>query len=224
MRLGTLFLTIAAVAAAQTPGSLPWATARALPWTAIPCAPPQASPSPRPTLTAFPLTVQVSQDGALRINDDKGILRLRMGLPGRPMKMWRDWGIPVDPAAMPLRFPASTPLSGGIGALPVGSSELRAALEGLLWILDDDEKLITLVHPATARAVFLPLPGGRNLTLVFHPDRLEVRNAPTDAKVPREDGCWSIPWVALLPQFIALGQESAHLRPEGTVLLPFPKE
>ena len=223
MRLGTLFLTAATAVVAQTSGGLPWASARALPWSAGPCTPPNLATVP-PTLTAFPLTVHLAQDGALRINDDKGILRLRMGLPGRPLKVWRDWGISLDPTRMPVKFPASTPLTGGIGALPIGAPDFRPALEGLLWILDDDEKLLTVLHPATSRVAYLPLPGGRNVTVVFLPDRLEVQTEASSENPSGESACWSIPWMALLPQFIQLGQESTHHRPEGTVLLPFPKE
>jgi hypothetical protein len=224
VRLVTLVLTAAMAATAQTPGSLPWASARVPPWNAGPGAP-AAPASFTPTQTALPLTVHLAQDGALRILDDKGILRLRMGLPGRPVKLWRDWGTPVPVStAETLHFPATTPLLGGIGALPVGAPDFRPALEGLLWVLDDDEKVVSLIHPASARAVFLPLPGGRNLTLVFHPDRLEVQKDPSDPEARTETTCWSIPWLALLPQFIQLGQEGARHRPEGTVLLPFPKE
>ena len=223
MRLGALFLSAAAIAAAQAPGSLPWSTASVLPWTAGPC------PAPAPltaaaNLNGLTLTVHLSQDGALRINDDKGILRLRLGLPGRPMKLWRDGGTPVAPGTQTLRFPAQALLSGGLGALPVGAPEFRPSLEGLLWILDDDEKFITWNFPATAQAVCLPLPGGRNLSLVFLPDRLAVQSTAPDPQPPGEDVCWSVPWLALLPKFIQLSQQDLHLRPEGSVLLPFPRE
>ena len=222
MRLGTFFLTLGlTVAAQQPPKALPWASARALPWDAEPCIPANG-PALAPVQTALPLSVRVSQDGAIRIIDDKGSLRLRMGLPGRPLKFWRDWGIPLELSASPLAFPAHTPLLGGIGALPVGSADFRPALEGLLWILDDDEKVITLIHPATARVVYLPLPGGRNLSLLFLPDKLEVQENPVAADAPAT--CWSIPWLALLPQFIQLGQLPNRHRNEGTVMLPFPKE
>ena len=59
----------------------------------------------------------------------------------------------------------------------MGAPDFRPALEGLLWILDDDESYLTVIHPATARVVYLPLPGGQDLDLAFHPDQLEVRGA-----------------------------------------------
>ena len=223
MRLVTLFLSAGLALVAQQPGrNLPWTSARALPWTAEPCAP-ASPPSLAPAQSLLPLSVRVAEDGAIRITDDKGSLRLRMGLPGRPLKFWRDGGIPVPLSASPLAFPAQTPLLRGIGALPVESPDFRPALEGLLWILDDDEKVITLIHPATARAVYLPLPGGRNLTLVFHSDQLVVQeNLPSEARPGAT--CWTIPWLALLPQFIQLGQMGNRHRNEGTVMQPFPKE
>ena len=86
MRLGTLFLTAAVAAAAPPSGSLPWASARALPWDPAPCLP-SGAPAPLARETALPLSVLLSQDGALRILDEKGGVRLRMGLPGRPLRL-----------------------------------------------------------------------------------------------------------------------------------------
>jgi len=73
-------------------------------------------------------------------------------------------------------------------------------------------------HPATAEVVYLPLPGGQDLDLAFHPDHLEVLEGhpPT--------ATWTLHWLALLPQFIHLGQDAAAGKPKGTALLPFPKE
>ena len=226
MRLAILFLS-AALAAAQTPNrELPWAAARALPWNPGPIAPPDAQPGPEAPPAPQPqtLTVTLSQDGALRVTDDKGTILLRLGLPGRPLKLWRDGGTPLDPGAPTLRFPARTPLLAGIGGLRLGSADFRPALEGLLWILDDDERVITVVHPATARVAYLPLPGGRDLALVFHPDRLELqKNLPGPPPHP-DQVSWSLPWLALLPQFVQLGQARPRPAKEGTALLPFPKE
>jgi hypothetical protein len=121
----------------------------------------------------------------------------------------------------PIRFTRDSLLSRGIGGLPVGARDFRPALAGLLWILCDDERTITLVHPATARLCYLPLPGGRDFQLVFHPDHLEVRQGGS-AK-DQTEACWSVPWLSLLPQFIRLGTENPANRPSGTALLPFPK-
>jgi hypothetical protein len=188
----------------------------------------EGSPEPpatlAPTHTVFNLTVHLSEDGTVRVNDDKGLRRLRMGLPGRPLKLWRDWGTPLEPSSRALLFSGRTPLLGGIGALPIEAADFRPALEGLLWILDDDEKVITVIHPATGRVVFLPLPGGRNITLVFHPGSLEIQPAVPSPDGRKETSSWSVPWLALLPQFIQLGQQIPHYRPEGTVLLPYPKD
>ena len=227
MRLAILFLSAALAATAQTPSrELPWAAARALPWTPGPTAPPQArsTPDPEPAPQPQPLTVTLSQDGALRVSDDKGTILLRLGLPGRPLKLWRDDGTPLAPDTPSLRFPAHTPLLAGIGGLRLGSADFRPALEGLLWILDDDERVITVVHPATARVAYLPLPGGRDLTLVFHPDRLELQKPLPGPPPHLDEVSWSLPWLALLPQFIQLGQAKPRPAKEGTALLPFPKE
>ena len=221
MRLGAYLLAGALALPAQVAGTLPWSGVPALPWKVD-----EGAPAPAPleaTRKALALTVHLAPDGALRISDDQGVLRLRLGLPGRPLKVWRDWGLPVANPFAPLAFPASSPLSRGLGNLPVGARDFRPALEGLLWILDDDEKLITLIHPATAQVVYLPLPGGQNPTLVFHPDRLESQETPS-SRGERGAARWSLPWLALLPQFIRLSQEAQPGGPTGTALVPFAKD
>jgi hypothetical protein len=224
VRLGTLLLTAAVAASAQTPPrELPWTAARSLPWIQGPTAPAEAVP-PAPAPTELTLTVTLAEDGALRITDDKGTITLRMGLPGRPMKFWRDGGTPLPPASRMLRFPTHTPLQLGIGGLHLGSEDFRPALAGLLWILDDDERVITVIHPATARVAYLPLPGGHGISLVFHPDRLEAQKILPGPPERIEDVSWSLPWLALLPQFIQLGQAKPRPLKEGTALVPFPRE
>ena len=224
MRLGTLLLTAALALPAQTPRPLPWMAAPPLPWKTAELTPLPVPPRALPTQTYFALTLHLSKDGALRITDDAGLVRLRTGLPGRPLKVWRDWGIPVADPYAPLGFPGRTPLMRGIGGLPVGAPDFRPALEGLFWVLDDDEKRITLIHPAASRLVYLPLPGESGLDLVFRPDRLEVRELRSLAGGGQDTVCWSIPWLALLPQFIHLGQENPNNRPSGTAMVPYPKE
>jgi hypothetical protein len=165
--------------------------------------------------------VTLTADGALSVLDGRGVILLRTGLPGRPTSLWRDGGVPVSAFPGPLLFPRVSPLSRGLGALPVVSTDFRPALSGLLWILADDGKVLTLVHPATARVCYLPLPGGRDLRLAFHPDRLEVHE--TTLPGDPAPACWSVPWLALLPQLIQLGQANTANQPSGTALIPFPR-
>lgn len=224
MRLATLCLTGALALSAQTPppGGLPWKGAGALPWQMEEPGPAPALAELKPTRTTMALTVRIAADGTIRITDDKGLIRMTLGLPGRPLKAWRDWGLPIPDLGAPLRFAARSPLQRGIGSLPVGGPDFRPALEGLLWILDDDESVLTVILPATSQAVYLPLPGGQDLSLAFYPDRLEVLEAPAPGAT--QEAGWSLHWLALLPQFIRLGQDAADGKPKGTALQPFPKE
>jgi hypothetical protein len=162
--------------------------------------------------------VRLAPDGTLRITDDKGLVRMKLGLPGRPLKAWRDWGTPIPDLGAPLPFPQRSPLQRGIGGMPVGAPDFRPALEGLLWILTDDEAILTVVHPATSQVVFLPLPSGQDLDIAFYPDRLEAVE-----RGPNGSG-WALHWLALLPEFIQLGKDAAAGKPKGTALLPFPKD
>jgi len=225
VRLATLCLTGAfALSAQTTPGGLPWKSAGALPWQMDA---PHAAPAPlaaQPTQTYFALTVRLAPDGEVRITDDKGLIRLKLGLPGRPLKAWRDWGVPIPDLTAPLPFSLRSPLQRGIGALPVGAPDFRPALEGLLWILDDNEDVLTVLHPATAQVAYLPLPGGQELNLAFHPDHLEVLEGKAQGQAGKPAAGWSLHWLALLPQFIHLGQDPAVNRAKGTALLPFPRE
>jgi len=223
VRLAVLFLT-GALAWAQAPAGLPWQAAAALPWQLAEAGPapvPFPAPPPRPEAD---LTVRLAADGALRITDAKGLIRLRMGLPGRPLRAWRDWGLPVADPLAPMLFAARSPLQRGIGGLPIGASDFRSALEGLLWILDDDEGFLTVIHPATSQVAYLPLPGGLNLSLAFYPDRLEAREGPAAAGALPSPSAWSLHWLALLPQFIHLGRDGGGNRNQGTALAPFPKD
>ena len=217
MRLAAFCLSGALALSAQTP-ALPWRAAPALPWQMEQPGPAPAPVAAPPVQTAFTLTVRVAADGAVRVTDEKGLVRMNLGLPGRPLKAWRDWGVPVADLAAPLRFSPVSPLQRGIGGMPVGAPDFRPALEGLLWILDDDETVLTVLHPATAQVVFLPLPGGQDLTLVFRPDRLEAVEGGA------KGSAWSLHWLALLPQFIQLGKDASAGKAKGTALQPFPKE
>jgi hypothetical protein len=216
VRLAAFLLTGALALSAQ---ALPWRAAPALPWKLGPAGA-GPGPCPAPVQARRPLTVRIAYDGKVLVTDDKGLIRMKLGLPGRPVKAWRDGGIPVPDLTAPLAFPQATPLQRGIGGMPVGAPDFRPALEGLLWILDDDGTILTVLHPASAQVVYLPLPGGQDPTLAFHPDRLEVRD--TGGQGPRPS--WSLHWLGLLPQFIQLGRDPAAGKPKGTALLPFPKE
>ena len=61
------------------------------------------------------------------------------------------------------------------------------------------------------------------MSLAFHPDRLEVLDAPAQGEQQLRP-TWSLYWLALLPQFIQLGKDSSANKPKGTAVLPFPKE
>ena len=222
MRLAILILTGALALSAQT--SLPWKNAGALAWQMEMPGPAPAPCTALPTQSYFALRVVLAPDGKAVITDEKGLIRLQLGLPGRPVKAWRDWGTPIPDLFKPIPFAIRSPLQRGIGGMPVGAPDFRPALEGLLWILDDDENILTVIHPATSQVVYLPLPGGQDLILIFHPDRLEVREAAVKAGDPQSLASWSLHWLGLLPQFIQLGKDSSAGKPKGTALLPFPKQ
>ncbi len=191
MRLGAVLLTVAALAApklaAQGRQALPWEGLQPLDWQAGPGAaaaiPYEAKPS------SGPVEARLTVDGTLSIRDARGIIRLQTGLPGRPLKAWRDGGIPLPAPSGAWPFPTDSPLSQGLGGLLWGASDFRAFLRGLLWVIEDGEAILTVAHPATARVIHLPLPPGRDLHLNFLPDRLEVGAGEVDKGTPRR---WSI--------------------------------
>ena len=224
MRLGTLLLTGAALAvsslSAQGHPSLSWERISPLDWQAGP-GPVRVEASWNPTPSTGPLQARLTGDGTLSVRDARGIIRLKTGLPGRPLKAWRDGGLPLDPPSGSWLFPADSPLSQGLGGLRWCAEDFRPFLRGLLWILEDGEGFLTVVHPATAWAVHLPLPPGRDLSLHFLPDRLEVLAGEVDRGAPRQ---WSIPWMGLLPRLAALGPHVDRSKTAGTALIPFPKD
>lgn len=228
--------TLAATLAAQARLPLPWETATAVSWRsglggdvgpAVDAGAEDPITAGVPSPSNGPNTVKLSADGTLLIVGAKGVRRLRLGLPGRPMRAWRDGGIPLDLTTLEStheswRFPSDTLLAKGIQALPWGGDDFRIALNGLLWILDDGEHFLTVVHPATARVVFLPLPIGQDFSVRMTPGYLELLENPgkDSSSAPRR---WSLPWLALLPQFAKLARPEKRPAP-GTALLPFPKE
>lgn len=218
MRLGTLLLIPAALTAQST---LPWDNATELPWVA-------SLPSPGPLPLDSPSTTQepqclvsLSGDGTLRISDSRGRVTLRLGLSGRPLVLMRDAGVPMTLEDFPCRFPAETPLTRGLGSLPLAGDDFRTALKGLLWIVDDGERRITVIHPATRQVIYLPLPAGQDWEVRLHPDRLEVRERSCPTEERRETACWSLPWLVLLPQFVRLSLPPPAGNP-GTAFQPFP--
>ncbi|MDP2877062.1 MAG: hypothetical protein Q8O00_12820 [Holophaga sp.] len=224
MRLGAILLIAASLAAqdatnlapAQKP-SLPGAHAPTLPWRSAPVGPTATTGSQQPS--SGPMRVILDSGGGLKILDARGIVWLRTGLRGRPIRVWRDGGIPIGATSGTWGFPDRTPLSQGIGGLPLGQVDFRPGLQGLLWILDDEERILTVVHPATTRIAYLALPTGTGLELVFLPDALwVVQNTPETSRLR---SYWSLPWLSLLPQFIALGSAPKPEKP-GTALVPFP--
>ncbi|MBL0311715.1 MAG: hypothetical protein IPP78_03170 [Holophagaceae bacterium] len=234
MRLGSSSLAVLFSAAAlSVPAGaqalLPWETASAISWRAgLGTHNGTEEPSGAASFPSHgPITVKLSADGTLRLVGAKGVRHLRMGLPGRPLRAWRDAGIPlplagVESVSGSWQFPRDTPLAKGIQALPWGGEDFRNSLNGLLWILDDGEHFLTVVHPATARVVFLPLPTGQDFRLRVTPGYLELLEKPRNesSSAPRR---WSLPWLALMPQFAKLAQPEETPAP-GTALIPFPKD
>jgi len=219
VRLGALTLLLAgpALLAQGAPPAqegrrlLPWEAASRLPWQPLERVP--EAPEMSGTPSAGPLTVRLDADGTLRVLEGKGLRRLLAGLPGRPVRAWRDGGLPLAEPFGTWTFPADTPLSHGLGALAWEAEDLRPSLRGLLWILEDGENHLTVLHPATGRLVHLPLPAGERHEIAFLKDRLLVR---TGGRPPG----WSLPWVGLLPAFIHLGA-AEKAPPQGTVFTPF---
>jgi len=89
--------------------------------------------------------------------------------------------------------------------------------------VDDGERRITVVHPATHQVIYLPLPAGQDWEVTLHPDRLEVREKPFPMEARQETACWSVPWLVLLPQFVRLSLPPPTPSP-GTAFRPFPTE
>ncbi|HJW09904.1 MAG TPA: hypothetical protein VJ483_09735 [Holophagaceae bacterium] len=221
MRLGAFLVAAALAAPAQEPiRALPWQLESAPPWQPLAGLPAAGVPAGA-AASEGRLRVRLEGDGTLQVWDARGIRTLRTGLPGRPLKAWRDGGIPVElPAGPAWRFPETTPLSQGLGHLAWGSTDFRPSLVGLLWVLEDGERYVSLLHPATATLLHLPLPQGSGFELDFQADRLVLRAAqgPQGLSGPR---AWSLPWLALLPQLVRLGPPPEPPK-TGTALAPFP--
>jgi hypothetical protein len=214
VRLGALTLCVASLAAQAPSRRLPWQPLLSLPWQAL---------ERQPAVEAFTqapvpgrLKVALSPEGLVQVWEPKGLERMAVGLPGRPRRIWRDGGLPLDPASGPWTFPGSTPLSEGAGGLAWGEKDLRPSLAGLLWIVEDGERVLSVLHPALGRAIHLALPPVEGAELAFGPDRLVLRGLSEG-----RPAAWSLPWVALLPAFTQLGAKPPVAK-AGTATNPFP--
>ncbi len=223
MRLVALFLSAGVLAltaqvpkVGQGPRALAWQSGPTPPWQPLEAAPaPVANPLP-PSQGA--LVAKISQDGTVEVWNGAGVRTLRFGLPGRPRMAWRDGGLPLPAIGAGWAFPATDPLSSGLGGLDWNAGDFRVSLAGLLWILEDGDRVLTVVHPATAQVIYLPLPRGEEFDLAFEPNRLVLTAALGPEGRPQ---AWALPWLALLPQFARLGPPAIPpLR--GTALKPFP--
>ncbi len=219
---GTAFAQVPKVG--QGPRALAWQSGPTPPWQPLDAVP---SPVPAPAISdvqahsaasAGPITVEISQDGTVEVWSGAAVRTLRIGLPGRPRKVWRDGGVALPAFGGPWRFPSSDPLAGGLGGLDWNASDFRRSLSGLLWVIEDGERVLTVIHPATAQVVYLPLPRGDAFDLVFEPNRLVLK---ADSGEEGRAHAWALSWLALLPQFARLGP-SATPPVLGTALKPFP--
>ena len=217
--LGLALPLVAQEPALEAVRALPWQNEPAPPWQPLAGQPDMALPAPA-TPARGRIKVHLEGDGALRVLDPKGVRTLRVGLPGRPLRAWRDGGLPLA-LGVPSTwsFPEGTPLAKGLGYLAWGAADFRSSLEGLLWILDDGEALLTVVNPATGQILYMPLPLGSGFDLDFQPDRLILRAAqgPPGLSGAR---AWALPWLAMLPQLARLGPPPQTPKP-GTALAPF---
>lgn len=209
--------------AAQTPRVLPWEKLPRAPWESRFDAAPDAPlpPSMPPDQTAF--RVRIDGDGALTVLDGRGVIRLKGGLPGRPRAVWRDGGQPLLAPWTAIPFGPGT-LGPAFRGEFWNTVDPRTAMTGLLWILDDGERTLSLVHPATGRVAFVPLPEAEGVDLRFLPTGLEaLERLPPAVGSPRRGRRWVLPWMALLPSLLQL-EPSAETQNRGTALHPFPKD
>lgn len=224
MRLVAPFLSalLGGIAAAQAPRVLPWEGQPTPQWQGLFEEPADSPPPPVPPQVVF-LKVRLGADGALRVADARGVIRLRTGLPGRPLRVWRDGGNPVPAPWAEIPFPAAAPnpiLSRAFWS----QEDPRRGLAGLLWVQDDGERMLSLVHPATGKVAFLPLPEGVGVDLAFLPTGLVAAERPAEGSGPvGRVRRWLLPWVALVPVLARLAPPAEAPR-AGTALVPFPQE
>ncbi len=209
-------------AGAQAPRTLPWEGQPTPQWQGLFEEPADSPPPPAPAGPVF-LGVRLGPDGALRVVDGRGVVRLRAGLPGRPLRVWRDGGLPVSRPWARIPFPAAAPNPLFTSAF-WSQADPRRGLAGLLWIQDDGERTLSLVHPATGKVAFLPLPEGVGVDLAFLPAGLVAVERPAEGSGPvGRVRRWLLPWVALVPVLARLAPPAEAPR-AGTALDPFPRE
>lgn len=230
MRLGTRLLSASflGLGALQAPAQtlprqaapLPWVDAIAPGWELVGEGKALSAPPPPDLPKEASLRMTLRPDGSLRVVDARGTVRASLGLPGRPLKAWRDGGHPL-PLPGPWRFTDQSPLQARRVDALVGGPDGREGLAGLAWFLDDGEACVTVLHPATGGCLHLRLPEGEAFDLAFHPDHLELRDGgPVGPRTaPRR---WTLAWVKLLPHLGKL-MPPAHIF-RGTALSPFPRE
>ena len=225
MRLVPLLLIaiLGVRAAAQGAHALPWERLPPAFWQGLFEELPGTPPPPATLPRGSALEVRIAADGKLAVVDSRGVVRLRAGLPGRPVAVWRDGGLRVGPPWSRIAFPdaAANPLfSGDFWA----REDPRAGLSGLLWVQDDGDRVLSLVHPATGKVAFLTLPDGMGFDLAFQAAGLVAAERPAEGagqggRVRR----WILPWVALVPVLARLAPPADPPR-AGTALQPFPRE
>ena len=223
MRLVPLLLTavLGVPGAAQTARVLPWEGLQTPYWQGLFEDPPVSPPPAQ--VQSGPLRVRIGVDGTLAVLDSSGVIRLRSGLPGRPLRVWRDGGVPVPPPWTAVPFPraAENPLFSEAFWI---HADPRKGLAGLLWIQDDGERILSLVHPATGKVAFFPLPEGNGMDLAFLASGLVAAERPAEGAGPGGRlRRWILPWVALVPILARLAPPAEAPR-AGTALQPFPKE
>lgn len=217
------FLLIALFAHSSAESGFPWKSSKPLPWQLVKC---RASEIPcfipNTHSCNMPLTVHLSANGTVKITRRDGLVCLRLSLPGRPQKVWRDCGTRVADILAPMSFSVHSPLQRNFNDILLDILDFRSNLEGLLWILDDSESILTIINPSTSQAVYLKLPDGQDLSLAFHPDRIEVfEDHPKTQN--KAQASWSLYWLTLIQNFIQLGKYSDQHQKRGKVLAPFGK-
>lgn len=226
MRLA-LPLLIAALLSmhARTQSSLPWKRDMVSPYWRVKSLDSTLETNPvsvQSTRPCLPLVVHLSANGTIKVVESGGLVRWRLGLPGRPKKVWRDSGIRVAEIFSPISFPARSPLQRGVGNMLLNILDFRPNLKGLLWILDDDESILTVINPATSQVVYIRLPTGQNLAISLHAKQIEVFEEQCKDCDGSQTG-WTLHWLALLPQFIQLAGTTTNHHPQHTILPPVTK-
>lgn len=222
MRLATYCLISALALTAKDQSVLPWKNIKKLPWQIVETKAQNVPPVDFPTQSYLPLTISLKQNGNIKIADKKGRIRARLGLPGRPQKVWRDWGIRIINIFDPILFPNHSSLQQGIDNVLTNILDFRSRLEGLLWILSDDVNILTVINPATSQVVYISLPSERDLNLTFYPDRIEA-SEEQPAQNNKVQTSWSLYWLELLPYFIQLSTSKQSNEAHGSAFEPFKK-